>query len=202
MESLYLILGLGNPGAEYAGTRHNAGFIAVDRLGERWGARWKVESGFEARTARVEWSGCRVLLGQPLTYMNESGRAAAAMLRYYRIGIERVLVVLDDADLALGQIRLRPNGSSGGHHGLESVEKHLGSRAYARLRIGIGRRPGGRRDIAGYVLGRFGTDERPVLEQVMARVIGQIECWITQGVERAMNEFNGAVNAPESKDRQ
>src|SRR5436309_8359222 len=139
MENFYLIVGLGNPGAEYARTRHNAGFMVVERLAERWQAGWGLEQKFESRVARAERDGRRLLLGQPQTYMNQSGEAVAKLAEYFRAPLDRLLVVVDDADLPLGEIRLRPRGAGGGHHGLESIERRLGTRQYARLRIGIGR---------------------------------------------------------------
>src|SRR5262245_11453210 len=138
MEQLHLIVGLGNPGAEYAKTRHNAGFLVAERLAERWHAGWAYEKQFNARVAKAEQDGKPVLLCEPQTYMNSSGEAVAAVVSFYRAAKERLLVVVDDADLPLGEIRLRPGGSSGGHHGLESIEQHLGTREFARLRVGIG----------------------------------------------------------------
>jgi PTH1 family peptidyl-tRNA hydrolase len=196
MENTYLIVGLGNPGAEYAKTRHNAGFRVVERLAGRWGATWAQEKDFVARLAKAEVGGSRVLLCQPQTYMNASGEAVGPIRRYHRLPLARVLVVVDDADLPLGEIRMRPKGSSGGHHGLESVEAHLGSDAYARLRIGIGRRADGGRQIRDYVLGRVSPAEAGVMEKVLDRAVSQIECWLAHGIQRAMSEFNGAVDRP------
>src|SRR5580765_4891825 len=118
MDTLYLVAGLGNPGSEYARTRHNAGFIAVERFGKKFSAEWK--SKFHSRIARVEVSGRKVILCQPQTFMNASGEAIASLAGFYKVPPERLLVVVDDADLPFGQIRLRREGSSGGHHGLES----------------------------------------------------------------------------------
>lgn len=199
MENLYLIAGLGNPGPEYARTRHNAGFLVVERLAEQWGAVWRTESRFAARLARVCRGERTVWLCLPQTYMNASGEAVAAVRAYYRVALERVLVVTDDADLPLGEIRLRPRGRSGGHHGLESVEQHLGSRAYARLRVGIGRDAPDRREITGYVLGRFSPEEAGRFATVRERAVRQIECWLDEGIQQAMNRFNGAVPAPATK---
>jgi peptidyl-tRNA hydrolase, PTH1 family len=200
MDNLFLIVGLGNPGAEYEETRHNAGFMAVDLLGARHGIRWVPEARLRARIAQGQLGLKRYMAAQPQTFMNLSGIAVASIATFYKVPPERVLVVVDDADLPLGQIRLRPSGSSGGHHGLESVEKHLGSRGYPRLRIGIGRRESPVREIAGHVLGRFVPAEKALLEKVMIRVVDQIECWLTDGIELAMNRFNGAVNAPMAKE--
>src|SRR5580765_567600 len=158
METLYLVVGLGNPGSEYSHTRHNAGFLVVDRLAGKWRAALNYEKKFNARITRADREGSRVFLCQPQTYMNSSGEAVAAMLQYYRVPVKGLLVTVDDADLPLGEIRMRPGGSSGGHHGLESIEQHLATRDYARLRIGIGRQDGAR-EITGYVLGRFNSTE-------------------------------------------
>lgn len=188
-----LIVGLGNPGAAYAWTRHNAGFLLVESLAARWGAVWRAESKFQARLARARRTGRRVWLCQPQTFMNTSGTAVGAVMRFYQVPPNRLLVAVDDADLPLGQIRLRPAGSSGGHHGLESIEQHLDTRRFARLRLGIGRRAGAR-EIADYVLSRFDPDETAVWKKVLDRAADQAECWLTEGVQAAMNRFNGVVD--------
>ena len=191
MENLYLIVGLGNPGREYARTRHNAGFMVLDQLAGRWKAGWTAEKKFDARVARVEREGRRLLLCEPGTYMNASGEAVGALVDYQKIPVDRVLVVVDDADLPFGEIRLRPSGSSGGHHGLESIERHLGTRGYARQRIGIGRDDPAARQISGYVLSPFRPAERELLEKVLQKACDQIECWLSAGVTQAMNQFTG-----------
>jgi len=192
MEALHLIVGLGNPGAEYAKTRHNAGFLLLDRLADRWRADWSSAKKFGSRLARAEQAGRRALLSKPQTYMNASGEAVAALMNFYRQPLSRLLVAVDDADLPLGEIRLRSRGSSGGHHGLESIEQHLGSRDFARLRIGIGRTSGAR-EITGHVLGRFGAAEAALMDRVLARAAEQVECWWNDGIQKAMNQFNGVV---------
>lgn len=192
MENLYLIVGLGNPGAEYARTRHNAGFLVAEQLAGRWRADWTVEKKFQARVARAERGASRVLLCQPQTYMNASGEAVAAVVGFYRVALDRVLVVVDDADLAWGEIRMRPSGSSGGHHGLDSIERHLGTRAYARQRIGIGRLNGAR-EITGHVLGRFSSTEAQALDKILTVAADQAETWMAAGIQKAMNQFNGAA---------
>jgi PTH1 family peptidyl-tRNA hydrolase len=193
MDTLYLVAGLGNPGSEYARTRHNAGFMAVERFGSKFSADWKKEPKFQSRVAKVEASGRKVILCEPQTYMNASGEAIASLAAYYKVPNERLLVVVDDADLPFGQIRLRSEGSSGGHHGLESIEQLLGSRQFARLRIGIGRTERGLREITGHVLGRFGPDEADLLEKVLERTVAQIECYLAEGVRKAMSLYNGAL---------
>jgi peptidyl-tRNA hydrolase, PTH1 family len=196
MENCFLIAGLGNPGREYDGTRHNVGFALLNRLGERWGAGWQVERAARARLARVRLPQGQVILCQPQTYMNLSGEAVGWVQQFYKTPLARTLVVVDDANLPLGQIRMRPSGSSGGHHGLDSVERHLGGRVYPRQRIGIGRQHPSAREITGHVLGRFDREELPVLERVLDRAVEQVECWLDRGLETAMNQFNGAVEAP------
>ena len=200
MENTYLIAGLGNPGAEHAGTRHNVGFMAVAQFAECLHAAWKTEERFQVRLARADVEGRKLLLGQPQTFMNSSGTSIRALADYFKVPLSRLLVVVDDADLSLGEIRLRTRGSSGGHHGLESVEEHVGTRSFARLRIGIGRRTDGVREITDYVLGEFQREERKLLETVLERVVRQIECWVTDGIQKAMNEFNGAIAAPPAKE--
>ena len=201
MENRYLIVGLGNPGAEYAGTRHNAGFMVVERLAGRWRAKWALDDKFMSRLAKVEREGRRLMLGQPQTYMNQSGEAVGKLMEYFRIPLERLLALVDDADLPLGEIRLRGRGSSGGHRGLKSIEQHLGSREYARLRVGIGRAPGAAREITDHVLGRFSAAESALLKKVLDRAADQIECWIKDGIAKAMSQFNGAVQSLESEDK-
>ena len=193
MENLYLIVGLGNPGREYARTRHNAGFMVLDRLAEEWKAAWRLETKFNARLARAERDGKRIVLCQPQTFMNASGEAVGAVMGFQKIPAGQLLVSVDDADLPFGEIRLRPGGSSGGHHGLESVEQHLATRDYARQRIGIGRDDPVARRISGYVLSPFRAAERELLEKVLQKACEQVECWLAAGAAQAMNRFNGAV---------
>ncbi len=195
MESIYLIVGLGNPGADYARTRHNAGFLAVERLASRCRATWSFEKKFDARVARSEQDGRKLVLVEPQTYMNASGEAVGPLAQYFKVPPARVLIVVDDADLPLGGIRLRERGSPGGHHGLESIEQHLGTPEYPRLRIGIGRRDGARQ-IKDYVLGAFNAAEWELMEKVLDRAVSQIDCWVNDGIQKAMNRFNGAVEGP------
>lgn len=201
MDDVFLIAGLGNPGRSYAGTRHNAGFMVVDRLAGRWQGAWKSDKKFQARLARVQRDQGKVILCQPDTFMNASGEAIGAIAGFHKIPPARMLVVVDDADLAFGQLRLRPDGSSGGHHGLESVERHLGTRQYARQRVGIGRDAPGAREISGYVLSAFGREEQVLLEKVLQTACEQIECWLAQGAARAMNRFNGALQIEAGPDQ-
>lgn len=198
MEDCHLIVGLGNPGAEYAQTRHNAGFRVVERLAERWRADWSDARKFRARVAKVSRDDKRVLLCEPLTFMNASGEAVGALVEFYRVTLDRLVVVVDDADLPLGEIRLRMRGGSGGHHGLESIEQRLGTQEFARLRVGIGRRIGAR-EITGHVLGRFGSTETVLVDKVLTAACDQLDCWLRAGIQKAMNQFNGVVNDPDNE---
>ncbi len=197
MENLYLIVGLGNPGADYARTRHNVGFLAVERLAERWRASWDYEKKFNARLARAQLKGRRLLLCQPQTYMNSSGQTVGALMAFYQLPLTRLLVVVDDADLPLGGIRLRPGGSSGGHHGLESIERRLGTRDYARLRIGIGRQEAARQ-ITGHVLGKFNSTETGSVDTVLNAASEQVETWLEAGIQQAMSQFNRVPSGRDS----
>ncbi|HEX4264082.1 MAG TPA: aminoacyl-tRNA hydrolase [Verrucomicrobiae bacterium] len=192
MENLFLIVGLGNPGGEYAETRHNAGFLLVEKLSGRWKANWALEKKFNARVAQAEYGESRVLLCEPQTFMNSSGETVGPLAGFYRVPLKRLLVAVDDADLPLGEIRLRPSGSSGGHHGLESIEQHLNTREFARLRIGIGRKDGAR-EITGYVLGKFSANEAELVEKVLTAAAEQVEMWLRDGIQKAMSQFNGTV---------
>jgi peptidyl-tRNA hydrolase, PTH1 family len=188
-----LIAGLGNPGREYARTRHNVGFMVVEQLAEKWRASWVKETKFRARVARVDRDQRKILLCAPETYMNTSGEAVGALTGFYRIERQNLAIIVDDADLPLGTIRMRPEGSSGGHHGLESVQQHLGTNEFPRLRIGIGRKDPADRQITDYVLSQFRSDEMELLGKVLTRVCEQIECWLAEGMLSAMNRFNGSV---------
>ena len=188
-----VIVGLGNPGREYRETRHNAGFMLVDILAGRWGGKWRAESKFFAEVADVTFADRRWTLVKPQTYMNRSGEAVGKVTRFYQVAPNGTLVLVDDADLTLGAIRLRSGGSPGGHHGLESVEQFLGTREYPRLRLGVARPQQDTRDIANHVLGRFSSEEQSVWARVLERAVSQVECWVTDGIGKAMSLYNGAV---------
>jgi len=183
-----LIAGLGNPGPKYAANRHNVGFRCVERLGIALGLPFDKDQK-QARVALGDFDGRRVVLAKPQTFMNESGRAVAALTRFYKVPLECLLVVYDDLDLPLGSVRLRPEGGSGGHKGMRSIIEHLGTQDFPRLRIGIGRPPG-RMDPAAYVLQDFSADERPLLEETLERAVAAVETWLRQGVEVAMDRYN------------
>ncbi len=195
MEQWYIIAGLGNPGAQYAQTRHNVGYMVVEKLAERWRVAWTRESRFSACLARRSREDQSILLCRPETYMNASGEAVGPLASFYRVERQNLLAVSDDADLPFGAIRTRPEGSSGGHHGLESIQQHLGSTEFPRLRIGIGRSDPANREITDYVLSRFRKEEADLLEKVLTRACEQIECWLAEGILSAMNRFNGIIKS-------
>jgi PTH1 family peptidyl-tRNA hydrolase len=186
-----LIVGLGNPGREYAGTRHNVGFAVLDELAERFGCSFRSKLRFAAKVA--EWNGVagKIVLAKPQTYMNRSGAAVAAMVSWLKLTPSDVLMVVDDADLPVGQIRLRSSGGSGGHNGLRSIIEALGGNEdFARMRIGIGRSDAVAGDITDHVLGRFRADEKKLIEPALARASDAVVACIECGVSAAMNEFN------------
>lgn len=194
MNTPRLIVGLGNPGERYRETRHNAGFMVVDDLAKTMGVSWRLEKKFFAAVGESRVAGRRLLLAKPQTFMNLSGEAVVQLVRFHRVELADLLVVVDDADLPLGTLRLRPEGSSGGHHGLQSIEQHLGGRGFARLKLGIARPIQDVRSIADHVLGSFQAEEMPFLAAVLTRAVQQVQCWATDGIAKAMNVFNGVVN--------
>ena len=182
-----LIVGLGNPGAKYAGTRHNVGFEVIDVLASRWGVSLRVER-FHAWFAVGEHAAEPAVLLKPTTYMNRSGQAVLAAGRFYKLDLEDLLVVTDDLALPLGRLRMRAQGSSGGHNGLQSVVDRLDSDRWSRLRIGIGEARG---DPIGYVLTRFDEEEKSVMRRARDFAADAVECWIEHGVDLAMTRYNG-----------
>ena len=195
-----LIVGLGNPGPKYAGTRHNAGFDAVDLLARRHGGQWEAAPrGVEALVER--WRAVDTVLAKPLTFMNLSGAAIVGLLQFYKIDPVDLLVIVDEVQLETGRIRIRPSGSAGGHNGLKSVIGSLGSEAFSRLRIGVGRGDN-RRDLADHVLARFEADERPVIEDAVARSADAAETFVKDGVAAAMNRYNTKPDDPAGDEKQ
>jgi PTH1 family peptidyl-tRNA hydrolase len=183
-----LVVGLGNPGERYRRTRHNVGFMVVDALAARWGAgRGQVDG--EAWTAEAERGGEALVLAKPLTFMNRSGVAVEQLLASSGLGPEALLVVLDDAALPLGQIRVRPRGSHGGHNGLRSVLDVLGSEEFARVRVGI-RKGDDPADLADYVLSEFPQEDVLVVQEMVGTAADAVECLLEEGTEAAMNRFN------------
>jgi len=190
-----LIVGLGNPGRQYAGTRHNVGFDVLQILGRRLGVdRWK--SQFEADIAEGRIGDERVLLLAPTTYMNLSGRAVKSHLVFHKVTAADVLVICDDLNLPSGKLRLRESGTAGGQKGLQNIVDQLGTTQVARLRIGIGR-PLPPIDPSDYVLGRFSAEERPTIDTACLSAADAIETWVQHGLATAMNKFNaGETEGP------
>ncbi len=199
MEETYLIAGLGNPGRNYAGTRHNAGFMVLDRLAKRLATVWEANRKFDAYLAKANRNGNIILLCKPQGYMNLSGQSVGPVAHFYRVANERVMVVVDDIDLPLGIIRMRPHGGTGGHRGLESIGDSLGKNNFPRLRLGVGK-PKAKRDVSGFVLGRFAESESNRFETVLGIAVEQLNCWLMKGLNRAMNDYNGDCS-PKEKER-
>ena len=191
---LQLLVGLGNPGDKYAGTRHNVGFMALERLAAQAGGNFKQQSKLHGLLAEVGVGAKRLRLLMPQTFMNDSGRSIRAALDWFRLEPDQLLVLVDDMDLPLGRLRLRSSGSAGGHNGLRSAIAHLGSERFARLRIGIGApaedREERRARTVSHVLGRFSAAERPLLEEVLEEVLAGVELIRRLGLERAGNRLN------------
>jgi len=181
-----LIVGLGNPGRKYAGTRHNVGFDVLDLLASRHGLTWE-SAPAEALMAR--WRSRSTLLAKPLTFMNLSGQAVADLLRFFKIDTSDLLVVVDDVNLELGRLRARPSGSAGGHNGLKSLIGLLGTDGFARLRMGVGRGDA-RRDLADHVLTRFDAGEQPDVDALVGRAADAAELFIDEGIAPVMNKYN------------
>jgi PTH1 family peptidyl-tRNA hydrolase len=188
-EEISVVLGLGNPGPTYAENRHNLGAMVVDLLGERVGGRFAKGARGRADVLEGRLAGQRVALAKPRSYMNESGGPAAAVLAFYKVPPERLVVVHDELDLPLGAIRLKQGGGHGGHNGLRSLDRSLGTREYLRVRVGIGRPPG-RQDPADYVLRNFSPTERKELPLEIERAADAVETLLTKGLEPAQNAFH------------
>ena len=193
-----LIVGLGNPGRNYAGTRHNVGFDVVDMLAGRFNAVWEpAPRGLEAFTARDMVSD--TLRGKTRTVWNWRGAAVGGLAQFYKIEVTDLLVVVDDVNLELGRLRARAAGSAGGHNGLKSIIGALGSDAFARIRIGVG---GGdpRRDLSGHVLGRFAPEERTIIAEAVSRCADAAELFVAEGIAPVMNRFNRKEDKEEKED--
>jgi PTH1 family peptidyl-tRNA hydrolase len=191
----WLVVGLGNPGREYAGNRHNAGFLVADLLASRLGARFARHRKAVAEVAEsrlgVGIDAPRLVLAKPMTYMNLSGGPVANLAQFYKVPISRIVAIHDELDIPYGQLRLKVGGGEGGHNGLRSMTKSLGSKEYVRVRFGIGRPPG-RQDPADYVLSDFSTVERKDLEFLVDRATDAVEMVVQRGLEPAQNYYHTA----------
>jgi len=183
-ERIRLVAGLGNPGPEYASTRHNVGFLVVDRLAEQFGSTWERSTKWDAVVTKYG----EVFLLKPMSFMNRSGHPLFAIAQFYKIDPAEILVVLDDFALPLGRLRLRAGGSPGGHNGLESIMVQFGTEEIPRLRIGIGAAPSA--GSVDYVLSRFFEEEKPLVRSTIDRAAEAVKCAIDNGLVSAMNTFN------------
>ncbi len=191
-----VVVGLGNPGGKYDGTRHNVGFAVVDALAEAPRAG-RPQSRFQAQVIELNEGGQKVLLVKPETFMNLSGRCVRQIMDYYQVPLSDLLVVCDDINLPLGKLRVRARGTHGGHNGLRNIQEHLGTTEYARLRVGV---DAPRDDAIDHVLGRFRPAERRVIEDAVALAVQAVAVWISQGVEACMNRFNADKEPKKGKE--
>jgi len=190
-----VIAGLGNPGRDYEGSRHNVGFLVVAGLADGCGIRLSAGRGdFMSGSGRI--AGAQVRLVLPLTYMNRSGHALERVVEETGVANDRILVVCDDVNLPLGQLRLRGSGSAGGHNGLSSVIERLGTEDFARLRVGVGR-PQGREELVDFVLDRFAASEQELVEEMTVRAIDAVNVLLRDGIGAAMTAFNRKLDSPE-----
>lgn len=187
----YLIVGLGNPGKEYEQTRHNIGFAVVDHLAEKWKVTFSENRKMLGKMAQAVSQGKKVYILKPTTYMNLSGRSVQSAYNYFGVELSHLLVVVDDVYLPLGEMRMRIDSGSGGHHGLDDVEKELGTKEYARLRVGVGNPAQG--ELGDYVLEKFTKEESRLLPQVIEKAVQVIELWLCEGLVPAMNTANVRV---------
>jgi len=187
-----MIVGLGNPGPSYRHTRHNFGFLAVDELAEELNIQVK-RLKFKAMIGEGRFNGNKVVLVKPMTFMNESGRAVAPLLRYFKLPLSNLLVIHDDLDLPLGTLRLRPSGGTSGQRGMASIITHLGTQEFPRMRLGIGRPPG-QMDPVDYVLKNFLPSENELLAIVLRTAVEASQNFINEGLTQTMNKYNGEVS--------
>ena len=199
MRNVTLIAGLGNPGPKYRGTRHSIGFDVADELARRRGATFE-SAPAEALVARIRGAD-PVLIVKPLSFMNLSGRPIGELVRYYRVALDRLLVVVDEVNLPLGQLRARARGSDGGHNGLRSLIAELATGEFARLRIGVGRGDP-RRDLADHVLAKFDPDERAQVDEAVTRAADAVELFVAEGIGPVMNRYNRKVETESQQDEE
>lgn len=193
-----LVVGVGNPGARYRGTRHNVGFEVLDLLTARHRVEWEAAPrGIEALVAR--WRARDVVLAKPLSFVNLSGPVIVGLLQFFKVDVDDLLVVTDDVNLELGRLRTRASGSAGGHNGLKSIIEALGGVDFARLRVGVGRGDA-RRDLADHVLAKFDPGEREVVAEAVGRAADAVELFVTDGIAPVMNRFNRKDDRPGEED--
>lgn len=200
MTDWFLIVGLGNPGKEYTDTRHNVGFRVLDELARRYGLAFgKKERKAVVATGMIH--GKKVILAKPQTYMNLSGEAVRALVDFYKVESDHILIISDDIDIPLGTVRVRKSGGAGGQGGMKSIIQHLGTQEFNRLRFGVSRPPG-KMQAKDYVLGAFQGDEAILASQVLDRAADAVETWLRDGVELAMTRHNGDIDEPKPAKKQ
>ena len=187
---MYIIAGLGNPGEKYDNTRHNAGFLTIDALAERYGIDVR-EKAHNALIGRGVIEGKKVILAKPQTYMNLSGECIRALVEYYKVEQEELIIIFDDISLEPGQLRIRKKGSAGGHNGIKSIIAHLGTQEFTRIKVGVGEKPP-RMDLADYVLGRFAKEEQDTMREAFETAAKAAVTIMTEGADAAMNQYNGS----------
>lgn len=186
---MYIIIGLGNPTAQYEGTRHNVGFDVIDRLGEKYNIAVDTKK-HKAYIGKGMIDGQKVILVKPQTYMNLSGESVRELVDYYKVDAEEeVLVIYDDISLDVGQLRIRKKGSAGGHNGIKNIIAHLGTQVFPRIKVGVGEKPKNY-DLADYVLGHFSKEDRGLVDDALKRAAGAVELMVQGEVDQAMNQFN------------
>ena len=186
---MFLIVGLGNPGKEYEGTRHNIGFAAIDYIADKYNIELN-RIKFKGVFGEGLINGKKVILLKPTTYMNLSGESIREVVNFYKISNEEIIVIYDDISLEVGRIRIREKGSAGGHNGIKSIIAHLGSDIFSRIKIGVGQP---KSDLVNHVLGKFSKEEREVLEETLKAVVDSVEVIIKTDTKEAMNRFNGFI---------
>ena len=190
MDSFFIIVGLGNPGRKYDGSRHNAGFDVIDELVDRYHIGGPERFG-KSMIGKGKIGDRKVILVKPLTYMNLSGEAVQEIVHFYKVDPgEDLLVISDDIDLEAGRLRIRKKGSAGGHNGLKNIVRHLGTEEFARIRVGVGAKPDPDYDLADYVLGHFSPEERKIMDETVAKAAEAAACAVTDGIDLAMNRYN------------
>ena len=189
------IIGLGNPGMKYAGTRHNIGFDAVTAIAEKYNLSINNKK-FKGVYADGHIAGEKVLLVQPQTFMNLSGECVREVADFYKLNPDEIIIICDDINLDVGRLRIRKKGSAGGHNGLKNIIAHLGTEEFPRIRVGVGEKTEGW-DLADYVLARFDKDSEPVIREALANVVGAVETWISEGIDAAMNRYNVSAKKKE-----
>ena len=189
------VIGLGNPGMKYAGTRHNIGFDAVTAIADKYNLSINNKK-FKGVYADGHIAGEKVLLVQPQTFMNLSGECVREVADFYKLNPDEIIIICDDINLDVGRLRIRKKGSAGGHNGLKNIIAHLGTEEFPRIRVGVGEKTEGW-DLADYVLARFDKDSEPVIREALANVVGAVETWLSEGIDAAMNRYNVSAKKKE-----